>query len=89
MKDFERTQAGLEGTTGKAAKKEQEVRTAHTTKVEPALGDETALVIGTKRKFALDEEELSRIARQDRAKARKAIDDEKVGFMCISQLQNG
>ncbi|KAH8801533.1 hypothetical protein F5884DRAFT_807016 [Xylogone sp. PMI_703] len=32
---------------------------------------------GEKRKFELDEEELLRIAREERAKARKAIDDEK------------
>jgi nitric oxide synthase-interacting protein len=32
---------------------------------------------GEKRKFELDEDELLRIAREDRTKARKAIDDEK------------
>ncbi|KAI0117568.1 ENOS interacting protein [Hypoxylon sp. NC0597] len=32
---------------------------------------------GQKRKFEMDEEELARIAREDRAKARKAIEDEK------------
>jgi hypothetical protein len=38
---------------------------------------------GEKRKFELDEDELLRIAREERNKARKAIDDEKV---CIFQL---
>lgn len=33
---------------------------------------------GEKRKFELDEEELLRIAREERTKARKAIDEEKV-----------
>lgn len=33
---------------------------------------------GEKRKFELDEDELLRIARDERTKARKAIDDEKV-----------
>lgn len=33
---------------------------------------------GTKRKFTLDEDEVDRNARQDEAKARKAIEDEKV-----------
>jgi nitric oxide synthase-interacting protein len=33
---------------------------------------------GEKRKFELDEDELLRIAREERTKARKAIDDEKV-----------
>lgn len=32
---------------------------------------------GKKRKFEMDEEELARIAKEDRAKARKAIEDEK------------
>jgi nitric oxide synthase-interacting protein len=77
VKDFERTQAGLEGTNGRVARKEESVKTK-ITKDEPAPGDEMALVVGTKRKFALDEDELSRIAQEDRAKARKAIDDEKV-----------
>ncbi|KAL2202017.1 RING finger domain-containing protein [Sarocladium strictum] len=76
VKDFERTQAGLEGTNGRVARKEESVKTK-ITKDEPASGDEMALVVGTKRKFALDEDELSRIAQEDRAKARKAIDDEK------------
>lgn len=33
---------------------------------------------GEKRKFELDEDELLRIAREERTKARKAIDDERV-----------
>lgn len=33
---------------------------------------------GEKRKFELDEDELLRIAQEERSKARKAIDDEKV-----------
>ena len=35
---------------------------------------------GEKRKFSLDPDEVSRIAEEERAKARKAIDDEKVGY---------
>lgn len=38
---------------------------------------------GSKRKFSLDESELSRIAQEDRAKARKAIEDEKVIHTCM------
>ena len=34
---------------------------------------------GVKRKFELDEEEMLRNAREERQRARKAIDDEKVG----------
>ena len=35
---------------------------------------------GEKRKFVLDEDELLRIAQEERTKARKAINDEKVSF---------
>lgn len=67
IKDFEMTQAGLERARNGAA-----VRST-------AAGDEgdTPATVGTKRKFELDEDELDRITRQDKAKARKAIDDEK------------
>lgn len=43
-----------------------------------AEDDEPMVKRGEKRKFELDDEELVRIAREDRSKARKAIDDEKV-----------
>lgn len=35
---------------------------------------------GVKRKFELDEEEMLRNAKEERGRARKAIDDEKVGY---------
>lgn len=41
---------------------------------------------GEKRKFALDEEEVSRNAESERVKARKAIEDEKVSFPFFSTL---
>lgn len=68
VKDFELTQAGLE-----------RGRKGATTR-PPAVSDEgdTPTAAGTKRKFELDEDELDRITRQDKAKARKAIEDEKV-----------
>ncbi|UKZ78108.1 hypothetical protein TrVFT333_005842 [Trichoderma virens FT-333] len=67
IRDFELTQAGLTGNSGKpssstAAENEKE---------------EASVRAGSKRKFALDADELDRIAENDRAKARKAIDDEK------------
>jgi len=37
---------------------------------------------GEKRKFELDEDELLRIAQEERTKARKTIDDEKVSLLC-------
>ncbi|KAF7534365.1 hypothetical protein G7Z17_g13373 [Cylindrodendrum hubeiense] len=67
IKDFELTQAGLERARKGAAAPPK------TTTDE---GDASATA-GTKRKFELDEDELDRITRQDKAKARKAIDDEK------------
>ncbi|KAF7561884.1 hypothetical protein G7046_g2267 [Stylonectria norvegica] len=39
--------------------------------------EDTSSAAGTKRKFALDDDELDRIAKEDKTKARKAIDDEK------------
>lgn len=68
IRDFELTQSGLVANTSKSA-----------TDAAP-LQDETGLKIqaGSKRKFILDEDELSRIVREDKAKARKAIEDEKV-----------
>ncbi|KPM46212.1 hypothetical protein AK830_g306 [Neonectria ditissima] len=69
VKDFELTQVGLERGRKGATKK------------PPAMSDDgdTPATIGTKRKFELDENELDRITQQDKAKARKAIEDEKVG----------
>ncbi|KAH7131371.1 hypothetical protein B0J13DRAFT_102952 [Dactylonectria estremocensis] len=67
IKDFELTQAGLEQAKKGAV-------APSTTRGDE--GDRSG-TSGTKRKFELDEDELDRIARQDKAKARKAIDDEK------------
>ncbi|CAM1502813.1 Fc.00g075890.m01.CDS01 [Cosmosporella sp. VM-42] len=67
IQDFELTQAGLDrARKGKAA--------------ERGSGDDKAhapTATGTKRKFSLDDGELERIAREDKVKARKAIEDEK------------
>ena len=76
VQDFELTQAGLHrARKGKA--------TGH------AGGDnedDVPTVTGTKRKFSLDDDELERIAREDKVKARKAIEDEKVGFSAFLLL---
>lgn len=69
VKDFELTQAGFS-----SAKRKQIAETAPE--------DEAA---GTKRKFTLDEDEIERIARQDRTKARKAIEDEKVSIPSVHE----
>ena len=39
---------------------------------------------GVKRKFELDEEEMLRNAKEERGRARKAIDEEKVGLYWLS-----
>lgn len=68
VKDFELVQAGLleavpqQPTSEKLYKEE----------------NDASVSTGSKRKFTLDEEELSRIAAEDRRKARKAIEDDKV-----------
>ncbi|KAF5969826.1 RING finger domain-containing protein [Fusarium coicis] len=74
IQDFELTQAGLDRKNKpKVAKTEDE-------KVDATISDSNsqALVVGgTKRKFELDKDELDRIALEDRAKARKALEEEK------------
>lgn len=70
VQEFELTQAGLNSARKNGPKE------------RPGSGhdDDAPAVAGTKRKFSLDEDELKRIAKEDKVKARKAIDDEKVGL---------
>lgn len=84
VRDFEKTQAGLEAQVRLLNGKSSQT-TARRIEAAPKASEETeeassstALVVGNKRKFALDNDELDRIAQEDRSKARKAIDDEKV-----------
>lgn len=46
-----------------------------------------ALVPATKRKFKLDKDELNRIAREDKTKARRALEEEKVMRVRSHKLQ--
>ncbi|KAL9024986.1 MAG: hypothetical protein Q9196_006107 [Gyalolechia fulgens] len=65
VKEFERTMMGLEGT-------------GHQGKNSTSMANgEASQSRGLKRKFELNEEEMVKNAKEDRAKARKAIDDEK------------
>ncbi|KAK0722472.1 hypothetical protein B0T26DRAFT_220786 [Lasiosphaeria miniovina] len=73
VREFERTQAGLEI---KNAKPKREPPTADSGGVQLREQD-GATKRGEKRKFSMDEDELARIVVEERAKARKAIDDEK------------
>ncbi|PNY24238.1 Zinc-finger of nitric oxide synthase-interacting protein, partial [Tolypocladium capitatum] len=69
IRDFEMTQAGLSANRITAAVSIPDARD------EPS--DAVVLHAGSKRKFALDDDELRRIATEDKVKARKAIEDEK------------
>lgn len=77
VREFERVQAGLEP-KGKGEEKRGDGGEG---KSEGAGGDVKGLLTqGTKRKFDLDEGEVERISNEEVAKARKAIDDEKVRY---------
>ena len=67
IEQFEKTMIGLEG----GAKKNGKTSTSE--EVERNEGR------GVKRKFELDEDEMLKNAKDERAKARKALDEEKVG----------
>ena len=76
VQEFERVQMGLEAKVGGRAGGRKIVgREDGKIVVEVDVVDGKR---GEKRKFELDEDELLRIAREERTKARKAIDDEKV-----------
>ncbi|KND92641.1 Nitric oxide synthase-interacting protein [Tolypocladium ophioglossoides CBS 100239] len=69
IRDFEMTQAGL------SANKKKTALSIIAARDIPS--DAVVLHAASKRKFALDEDELRRIATEDRIKARRAIEDEK------------
>lgn len=77
VKEFEKIQMGLEAKVGAAGKKIVGREDGKIVVEEDVVGGKR----GEKRKFELDEDELLRIAREERTKARKAIDDEKVYVM--------
>lgn len=74
VKEFEKIQMGLEAKVGGSGKKIIGREDGKIVVEEDVVGGKR----GEKRKFELDEDELLRIARDERTKARKAIDDEKV-----------
>ncbi len=69
VRDFELTQAGLASGTRAPAKPNEP---------SGAIKSDTLQITGGKRKFELDADELERIAKEDRTRARKAIEYEKV-----------
>lgn len=85
VQDFERIQMGLEAKM-KGGSSDQKIVGRENGKIiveEDVVGGKR----GEKRKFELDEDELLRIAREERMKARKAIDDEKVKCSGLQLLQ--
>jgi nitric oxide synthase-interacting protein len=74
VQEFEKIQMGLEAKVGGQGKKIVGREGGKVLVEEEVAGGKR----GEKRKFELDEDELLRIAREERTKARKAIDDEKV-----------
>ncbi|TFB01850.1 Nitric oxide synthase-interacting protein [Trichoderma ghanense] len=85
IRDFELTQAGLangiinNSNNSNSNNKTGKATTSSSAATESAKKEEGAVVVhaGSKRKFSLDADELDRIAESDKAKARKAIEDEK------------
>ena len=77
--EFERTMMGLEGGGKKGGK----------AGVEKGEEVERGEGRGVKRKFELDEDEMLRNVREERAKARRVIDDEKVGPHLWSTAMGG
>lgn len=70
IESFERTMMGLEGNAKATGKTNA-----------PANGNDDEVRVegrGVKRKFELDEDEMLKNAKEERAKARKVLDDEKV-----------
>jgi hypothetical protein len=71
VREFEKVMMGLEG--GAQSKKAEKVG-----RDEDDAAKENR---GTKRKFELDEEEMLKNAKEERATARRALDDEKVLYL--------
>ena len=76
IREFELTQAGLEIRSQHKAATPAATRREGNGSPEPA--EASSAKKGGKRKFSFDGDEVARIATEERAKARKAIEDEKV-----------
>lgn len=82
IREFELTQAGLSIKRGSSASngREKTEPSGRDTQAENGKnGQDSGPKAGEKRKFSLDPDEVARIADEERTKARRAIDDEKVG----------
>lgn len=79
VRDFELTQSGFNKTKLATSAQMDDISTKEPIQtLDEPHSDKTSLVLGAKRKFVLDPEELALVDQRDRAKARKALDEEKV-----------
>ncbi|KAK4235412.1 hypothetical protein C8A03DRAFT_17851, partial [Achaetomium macrosporum] len=90
IREFELTQAGLSvkrASTSSAGKEKTEPPGRRESESEngknESKGLEKGAVAGMKRKFSLDPDEVARIAEEERAKARRAIDEEKASKVTL------
>ncbi|KAB5569980.1 hypothetical protein GE09DRAFT_692243 [Coniochaeta sp. 2T2.1] len=77
IREFELTQAGLDVKAAKGSARAQSIQEHTPTVHSPTPEANGAEKRGEKRKFSLDPDEVERIAEEERAKARRAIEDEK------------
>ncbi len=77
VQEFELVQAGFDVRNGETRRVKAGTQEKEEEEVLAAPEDANRPRRGEKRKFELDEDELRRIATSDRAKARRAIDDEE------------
>ncbi|KAG7290826.1 hypothetical protein NEMBOFW57_000830 [Staphylotrichum longicolle] len=78
IREFELTQAGLSIKRGNTSSgREKTEPPGREPSSENGSGQQSGPKTGEKRKFSLDPDEVARIAEEERAKARRAIDDEK------------
>lgn len=78
VREFELVQLGIESKVGGTGNKKIIGREGGKIQIEEDENHNDPKKKGTKRKFELDEAELLRIAKDDRTKYRKELDDEKV-----------
>jgi nitric oxide synthase-interacting protein len=83
VREFELTQAGISVNGGRVGSARTDTLRREGSRQSPTPPAAIAEVAGTgkrgeKRKFSFNEDEVARIAEEERAKARKAIDDERV-----------
>jgi len=78
VREFELVQLGIESQIGPSGNKKIIGRENGKVMIEEDEEKTDPKQKGTKRKFELDEAELLRIAKEDRLKYRKELDDEKV-----------